>query len=1138
MADASRLAGDQLREIAVVSKGTVQIHDETTGSSGSRQFDLSIRFDGLERAEGGLRVRAREPFQVVIPRTFPFDHPVVATPHVRFSGFGHVQWRRVLCLYRSSADWRPEDGMHGFIKRLDAWIRDAARNNLDPNDAPLHPPVAYPTVDRLIVPIADTPLVGGSPWFGLAELRERNRRTEIIGWTEHDQQRRAVCTPAILLYEALPFEYPATVHALLQELESYGIDYGRFIFHLARQALQSRIGNPLTVVLGTPMRRVVPDGRALQHLAVWEISADDADKLRQLNIAAQVGETAQWTDAVKAVVKWSVSAEVGWCRVSEMRPEVTQRRDQSSPMAWFRGKRVAIWGCGAIGTHVAESVVRSGARSVELVDNKSVIPGLLVRQGFEDADIGRNKACALSERLKRIAPDLETVVSTDDLIASITVSNPLPSVDLVIDCTASLAVRTALERVLRDVDPRPAIASMAIDSHAGTGAATLSTPEHSGGTLDLVRRLKLEACRTPQLSQPLEAFWPSSTPSESFQPEPGCSEPTFIGSNADLAGLSARMLNSVARAIAEPGGGLTGAGWLFEESGPVHTFRWLPDRILRNDGLEYSVRVCRHAEREMSGWARRSVRMAGTTIETGGLVFGEWNEAAGVLWVTDVEGPPPDSDAAEDHFTCGTEGMEAAAKKRHSRFRGSVDCVGSWHTHPTSTPHPSTVDISAVAQLLGGPGSSRRACLILILSGSPDKPVLGAHAFRAKLAGKNHTFILPSASATVRLGTQPERPRNVGIALSGGGSRAIAFHLGCLRALHDLDLLGRVQILSSVSGGSIIAAMYAYSSDSFSGFDTSVRDLLSRGLQCDILREMVRPQSIWKFLQNHFVAGVSFLFRVILRLLRVSVQLSATTHNNPSRLRCTFNRTEALRNVLAKSLFGDTHVHEVSRSPLQTVISATELRTGSAFRFGSQQSGCWRYGTIPIEDALVADAVAASAAYPAFLPALERQYHFTKNGRTTNLSQVLLTDGGVFDNLGVSPMEPGRTPLVSTNVFCPDYIICCDAGAGLFDDDRYPLYWPSRMYRSLLTVYRKVQDSTRKRLHELANAGEIRGFALCYLGQQDDSLPWVPAGLPRRAEVRDYPTDLAAMSTEDIDCLALRGELLMRFLVSYYLPEL
>ena len=192
--------------------------------------------------------------------------------------------------------------------------------------------------------------------------------------------------------------------------------------------------------------------------------------------------------------------------VREMRPEVTRRRDHSSPMAWFRGKRVAIWGCGAVGSHVAESVVRAGATTVVLVDNKTVAPGVLVRQGFEDADIGRFKAKALAERLKRIAPDIESVTSTNDLIPRITGSEPFPDVDLVIDCTASLAVRTALERSLRDVGPRPAIASLAIDSQAGSAIATLSMPDHSGGTLDLVRRLKLEACRKPALSKVLESL--------------------------------------------------------------------------------------------------------------------------------------------------------------------------------------------------------------------------------------------------------------------------------------------------------------------------------------------------------------------------------------------------------------------------------------------------------------------------------------------------------------------------------------------------------------------------------------------------------------------------------------------------------
>ena len=1050
MTDAFKLAGEQIREIADASEGAVQILGEITRPSGHRQFEISIRFDGLERVHEGLRVRAREPFRVIVPPTFPFGYPFVETPHVRFSGFRHVQWRRYPCLYRSSSDWSPEEGMYGFIRRLDAWIRDAAMNNLDPNDAPLHPPVAYRTVNRLFVPRADTPLVVGSPWFGLAELRERNQRTEIIGWKDLGQQRPAHFAPAILLHADLPFEYPETVEALLNELKSHGIDYAPFILQLASQAQHSDAETPLAVVLGAPMRRVAPGGPALQHLAVWEISANDADKLRKLNISVRADDTAQRTAAIKAVVTWSLIAKVGWCVVREMRPEVTRRRDHSSPMAWFLGKRVAIWGCGAVGSHVAESVVRAGARMVELVDNKAVAPGLLVRQGFEDADIGRFKADALAERLKRIEPDLESVVSTDDLIPRITGSDPITKMDLVIDCTASLAVRTALERALRDVDSRPVIASLAIDSQAGSGIATLSTPNHSGGTLDLVRRLKLEACRKPTLSKVLEAFWPTTRSGERFQPEPGCSEPTFIGSHADLAGLSARMLNSVVRAIAKPGNCHTGAGWLVEESGPLHAFAWHSDYTLRDKGRGYSVRVSSHAAREMRGWARRSVRTAGAKIETGGLVFGELNEAAGVLWVTDVEGPPPDSHAAEDHFTCGIEGMDEAAEERYCRFRGSVDCVGSWHTHPTSTPHPSNVDIGAVAQLLANSGSSRRTCLVLILSGNPNDPALGAYAFRRKLSGEDFIYVEQNAAATARLGPQPQKTRNVGLALSGGGSRAIAFHLGCLRALHDLNLLSRVHVISSVSGGSVISAMYAYSNDSFREFDARIVELLSGGLHRDIFREVFRPASIVKLLRVRVAASASFLFRLVVRLARAGVRPGVAPRRDPPPVR-TFSRTEAFRDVIARSLFGDRIVRDVVRDSVHTVINATELRTGSAFRFGSKQSGCWRFGTIAPEEALVADAVAASAAYPALLPALDRKYRFTKKGSITNPTRVLLTDGGVFENIGVSPMEPGRTPSISTNVFDPDYIICCDAGAGLFDDDSYPTRWPSRMSRSFLT---------------------------------------------------------------------------------------
>ena len=48
----------------------------------------------------------------------------------------------------------------------------------------------------------------------------------------------------------------------------------------------------------------------------------------------------------------------------------------------------------------------------------------------------------------------------------------------------------------------------------------------------------------------------------------------------------------------------------------------------------------------------------------------------------------------------------------------------------------------------------------------------------------------------------------VGLALSGGGFRASLFHIGVLARLAELDMLRHVEVLSCVSGGSIIGALY------------------------------------------------------------------------------------------------------------------------------------------------------------------------------------------------------------------------------------------------------------------------------------------------------------------------------------------
>src|SRR5690242_15833272 len=55
--------------------------------------------------------------------------------------------------------------------------------------------------------------------------------------------------------------------------------------------------------------------------------------------------------------------------------------------------------------------------------------------------------------------------------------------------------------------------------------------------------------------------------------------------------------------------------------------------------------------------------------------------------------------------------------------------------------------------------------------------------------------------------------REVSIALSGGGTRAMAFHAGVLRFLAEAGLLGRIAHISSVSGGSLLTGIIFQLSD-------------------------------------------------------------------------------------------------------------------------------------------------------------------------------------------------------------------------------------------------------------------------------------------------------------------------------------
>lgn len=359
--------------------------------------------------------------------------------------------------------------------------------------------------------------------------------------------------------------------------------------------------------------------------------------------------------------------------------------------------------------------------------------------------------------------------------------------------------------------------------------------------------------------------------------------------------------------------------------------------------------------------------------------------------------------------------------------------------------------------------------------------------------------------------------RTIGLALSGGGSRAAAFHLGCLRALHDRDLLDRIRVVSGISGGSLLAALWAYGPSDFADFDTRTTQLLRSGLQLDIARQAFKPAAAVRNLTAAARAGTRGLFS---RPDRVSVARPA-------------NRTDALAAVLTRRAFGSQIMADVTHSGLDVVLTATDLATTNAVLFGSTHSGCSRYGTIA-EPIHVATAVAASAAFPALLPALERSFTFQHHDGRRQQHTVLLTDGGVYDNLGLSVLEPGRSPQHTQHVYDVPFVISCDAGVGELTV-KAPHFMLGRLNRSFATVHRKAQDSARTRLHEWAANGRIDGFALAYLGMKDNRLPAPPADLVPRSAVATYPTNFAAMDRSNFEAITTRGEQLMRTVLPMYL---
>ena len=734
---------EQLEEIAAKSHGVLEIVEFTEPAEADVYLRVAVSVDcGLyPRAVGGIPFRSRERLLISIAPQFPLDIPSLRFSHSEYGGFPHVQWGSSICLYQSpETEWQPDDGMRGFVQRMEEWLRAGAAKQLDPTGLPLHPPVAYSQgLTLAVVPTQNTPTPEPPWWAGYAKIiRENEVSLELGEWLEHDNVASGTrVAPAILLPGDMPFEYPETIAALKNVLEQRGIPLEIIRLLLSTGALRNHDDKPLVFVLGAAMRGIA-GGERQQHLAAWRIKAEQALELRNAILAA----TEENPVDEQLFQEWTERASIDWCSVLEDRPEIIVQRDTGTPAQFWRGRHVAIIGCGAIGSTIAMLLARAGVAKLQLYDKALVKPGLLVRQMFDRHQIGCGKASATRTNVRYINPKIDVVAHHRNIIDVLCIADMAKAIfeaDVVINATASIRVSTALEYHFRDwPKDHPPIVSMAIGHRADTGLMTLGQRDVAGISHDLDRRLKLEFANSSNGNRMLDEFWPTrAQASRLFQPEPGCSDPTFVGSAADIVVLTGRMLNVasgwLARGVSDRAYGfgmyIPTAPQTIADLPPEAEYSWPSDGIYADPRHGYQIRLAPAAEAAMLSWMRRSERQCGADVETGGVLFGQVDDFLKVIWVTTAGGPPPDSTATRNGFLCGTHGVARMNQEFVARSQGSISFIGMWHTHPGSVPDPSPIDRDAMVLLFANPDFQCRHFLMLIIGGSSKEPLIAGCLF-------------------------------------------------------------------------------------------------------------------------------------------------------------------------------------------------------------------------------------------------------------------------------------------------------------------------------------------------------------------------------------------------------------------------
>jgi NTE family protein len=266
------------------------------------------------------------------------------------------------------------------------------------------------------------------------------------------------------------------------------------------------------------------------------------------------------------------------------------------------------------------------------------------------------------------------------------------------------------------------------------------------------------------------------------------------------------------------------------------------------------------------------------------------------------------------------------------------------------------------------------------------------------------------------------------LCLSGGGYRAMVFHLGALLRLNEAGLLPQISRISSVSGGSITAGVLGLRWPNLA-FD-------GQGVATRLVEEVVEPI---RRLAGKTIDRGAIGIGAILPAVSIGERVEA---------------------AYSKHLFGEATLQDLPEHP-RFVINATNVQSGVLWRFMRPYMRDYRVGQVRRPMVPLAKAVAASSAFPPFLSPvrleLEEDDYTPGTGadlqRPPYTTEVMLTDGGTYDNLGLE-----------TALKRYDTIFVSDGGGKMESEGEPHTDWARHSYRILQIIDNQVRSLRKRQL--------------------------------------------------------------------------